>query len=170
MGAPVDTASFRAAMARFPGAVTLVTTRTAAGERRGITATAVCSVSAEPPSVLVCLNARTGTCAATSETGRFAVNLLAGDAGEVALAFAGQHGQSGEAKFRTGSWGEDAHGLPLLLGAVVSLSCRVLTQVEAGSHVIFVGEIVGITAGEGQALVYERAAFKGLAPLPCGQT
>ena len=64
MGAPIDTASFRAAMARFPGAVTLVTARTPGGERRGITATAVCSVTADPPSLLVCLNARTGTCAA----------------------------------------------------------------------------------------------------------
>ena len=61
--AVVDVAAFRAAMARFPGAVTIVTARDG-DERRGITATAVCSVSAEPPSLLVCLNKRTGTCAA----------------------------------------------------------------------------------------------------------
>ncbi len=165
MGAPVETQAFRAAMARFPGAVTLVTARTANGERRGITATAVCSVTADPPSVLVCLNARTGTCAAVMETGRFAVNLLAGDGGALALAFAGQGGLSGEAKFAAGLWSGDAHGLPLLQDAVVSLSCRVAETLTAGTHHIFIGRIEALTLGEGQALVYEQSRFHGLIPL-----
>lgn len=166
MGAPIDTASFRAAMARFPGAVTLVTARTPGGERRGITATAVCSVTADPPSLLVCLNARTGTCAAVAETGRFAVNLLAGEAEAVALAFAGQGGLSGEAKFAVGTWGAGPDGLPLLQDAVVSLSCRVGESLEAGSHRIFIGLIETLHLGQGQALVYEQSRFKGLIPLP----
>ncbi len=166
MGAPIDTAGFRNAMARFPGAVTLVTARTAQGARRGITATAVCSVTAEPPSVLVCLNARTGTCAAVAETGLFAVNLLAHAAADVALAFAGQGGLSGEAKFARGLWQADAEGLPLLQDAVVALSCRVTAALEAGSHQVFIGRIDGLHLGEGQALVYAQSAFRGLAPLP----
>jgi flavin reductase (DIM6/NTAB) family NADH-FMN oxidoreductase RutF len=66
MGMGIDHATFRAAMARFPGAVTIITARQGT-ERRGITATAVCSVSAEPPSLLVCVNRKTGTCAAIRE-------------------------------------------------------------------------------------------------------
>lgn len=85
-------------MARFPGAVTIVTSR-AGPERRGITATAVCSVSADPPSLLVCLNRKTGTCAMVRETGRFNVSLLAGEAQAIALRFAGADGATGEGKF-----------------------------------------------------------------------
>lgn len=165
MGSLIDVMGFRAAMARFPGAVTLVTARTATGERRGITATAVCSVTADPPSVLVCLNAKTGTCATVAETGRFAVNLLAGEGGALALTFAGQSGRTGEAKFEIGSWRDDDFGLPLLDDAVVNLSCRVIERLMASSHHIFIGQIEALQVGEGQALVYEQSRFHGLIPL-----
>ncbi len=164
MGKHVDPADFRAAMARFPGAVTIVTAR-AGAERRGVTATAVCSVSAEPPSLLVCLNSKTGTCHAVAETGRFNVNLLAGDGGEVAMRFAGQDGATGEDKFRLGNWYEDDRGVPLLGESIVGLSCNVTESIEAGSHIVFVGEISAITTGEGAALVYEQSRFHRLAPL-----
>ena len=160
----VDVAAFRAAMARFPGAVTVVTARDGA-ERRGITATAVCSVSAEPPSLLVCLNRRTGTCAAVQATGRFAVNLLAGDGGELALVFAGATGASGEAKFATGNWAEDGFGLPALQDAVLGFSCEVAEMIEAGSHTVFIGHIAEIRHGEGPALVYEQSRFHRLTPM-----
>mgnify|MGYP001765854986 CR=1 FL=1 len=160
----VDVAAFRAAMARFPGAVTIVTARDGA-ERRGITATAVCSVSAEPPSLLVCLNRRTGTCAAVQTSGRFAVNLLAGDGGALALAFAGATGATGEAKFATGDWGEDGFGLPLLADAVLGFSCEVAEVIEAGSHCVFIGHIAAVSHGSGPALVYEQSRFHRLTPL-----
>lgn len=160
----IDPVDFRMAMARFPGAVTIVTARVG-GERRGITATAVCSVTAEPPSVLVCLNRRTGTCAAVAETGMFNVNLLAGDGGEVAMRFAGQGGVTGEDKFAAGAWGEDARGMPILRDSVVSLSCEVTERMEAGSHSVFIGRIVAIETGEGAALIYEQSRFHRLTPL-----
>jgi len=160
----IDPADFRLAMARFPGAVTIVTTR-AGAERRGITATAVCSVTAEPPSVLVCINRKTGTCAAVAETGRFNVNLLAGDGGEVAMRFAGQGGVTGEDKFAAGNWAEDERGLPILRDSVVSLSCDVTESMEAGSHFVFIGEIAAIETGEGAALIYEQSRFHRLTPL-----
>src|SRR3990167_7561227 len=95
MSAPIDAAQFRAAMARFPGAVTIVTALSGS-ERRGITATAVCSVTADPPSLLVCLNRKTGTCAAVRESGMFNVNLLPDAASPIALRFAGAGGVTGE--------------------------------------------------------------------------
>ena len=165
MGMAVDAGSFRAAMARFPGAVTIVTACTAAGERRGITATAVCSVSAEPPSLLVCLNRKTGTCAAVRETGRFNVNLLTEGAAAVALRFAGVGGVTGEAKFDEGSWQADARGLPLLADAVAQFSCEVAEVTDAGSHSVFIGHIVGLVSAEAPALVYEQARFHRLLPL-----
>ena len=160
----IDPSDFRAAMARFPGAVTIVSVK-ADDERRGITATAVCSVTADPPSVLVCLNRKTGTCAAVAETGMFNVNLLAGDGGEVAMRFAGQGGVTGEDKFAAGTWGEDARGMPILRDSVVSLSCEVTERMEAGSHSVFIGRIVAIETGEGAALIYEQSRFHRLTPL-----
>lgn len=156
---------FRAAMARFPGAVTIVTALTGDGQRRGITATAVCSVSAEPPTLLACLNRKTGTCAAVAETGRFAVNLLAGDGGDLALRFAGVGGVSGEAKFLGANWATDDWGLPILPGAVASFSCAVSEAVNAHSHQVFLGEIQALRLGDGAALVYEQSRFHRLTPV-----
>ncbi|MDX5356223.1 MAG: flavin reductase family protein [Rhodobacterales bacterium] len=164
MGVPVDAATFRAAMARFPGAVTIVTTA-GGGERRGITATAVCSVTADPPSLLVCLNRATGTCGMVAETGMFNVSLLAGDGGDTAMRFAGAGGATGEAKFAAGDWRTDARGLPILADAVVTFCCEVTEQVQAGSHSVFIGQIVGVRVCEGAALVYESARFHRLQPI-----
>lgn len=156
---------FRAAMARFPGAVTVVTTRTDAGERRGITATAFSSVSAEPPSVLVCLNRATGTCATVEETGVFAVNLLSSDQHALALRFAGQGGISGADKFAEGDWGLAESDLPVLSDAAVSLCCKVSDSVLAGTHRIYIGQIMAVVQGRGAALVYEGSRFQRLSPL-----
>lgn len=156
---------FRAAMARFPGAVTIVTARTARGERRGITATAVCSVTADPPSVLVCLNQSTGTCAAVIETGRFAVNLLAENEGGLALQFAGQGGVTGEDKFLNGDWRDDPLGLPVLSSATITLSCEVTSQLQTGTHHIFIGQISGLAHSPGAALLYEQSRFHRLSPI-----
>lgn len=164
MGMAVDPSSFRSAMARFPGAVTIITTKVP-GERRGITATAVCSVSADPPSLLICVNRKTGTCLGIHETGRFTVNLLADPAGEIAMRFAGAGGVTGEEKFAAGDWREDAQGLPVLSGALLALSCEVASEMDAGSHTVFIGEIVEIHAGEGAPLVYEQSRFHRLQPL-----
>ena len=161
MTAPIDAASFRSAMARFPGAVTIVTAL-AGTERRGITATAVCSVTADPPSLLVCLNRATGTCVAVQETGLFNVNLLQGGNGAMAQRFAGMGGVTGEDKFAEGDWRPDPRGLPLLSGALLGLSCEVTNATEAGSHCIFIGRIMGLVQQDGAALIYQQSGFHRL--------
>lgn len=163
MTAPIDAAAFRAAMARFPGAVTIVTTGSGDG-RRGITATAVCSVTADPPSLLVCLNRKTGTCAAATGSMGFTVNLLPGDGGPLALTFAGAGGVTGADKFGVGDWQEGAHG-PRLSTSIASFACKVSEQVDAGTHTIFIGQVVAITTGEGAPLLYEQSRFHQLQPL-----
>jgi len=145
MGMAVDPQTFRTAMGRFPGAVTIITARSAA-ERRGITATAVCSVSAEPPSLLVCVNRKTGTCASIDESGIFNINLLQDPSSEL-------------------DWDEDSRGLPILKDALVAFCCEVRERVDAGSHAIFIGQIVDIRLGEGVPLLYERSRFHRLTPI-----
>lgn len=161
MSAPIDATLFRAAMARFPGAVTIVTAL-AGVERRGITATAVCSVSADPPSLLVCLNRKTGTCAAVRESGKFNVNLLPDAASPIAIRFAGVGGVTGEDKFAVGEWTSDERGLPLLAEASLTFCCDVTEITEAGSHSIFVGQIACLTLGAAPALIYEQSRFHRL--------
>ncbi|MEQ8500631.1 MAG: flavin reductase family protein, partial [Sneathiellaceae bacterium] len=131
----------------------------------GITATAVCSVTAEPPSLLVCVNRRTGTCAAIRSSGSFNVNLLPDPSGPLAMRFAGADGVTGEAKYALGDWAEDARGLPVLTGAPLALSCEVGQQVDTGSHTIFIGRIVEIREGDGAALLYQQSRFHRLAPI-----
>ncbi|PWE29732.1 nitrilotriacetate monooxygenase [Pararhodobacter marinus] len=164
MGMSVDPGQFRSAMARFPGAVTIITTLTPQG-RRGITATAVCSVTADPPSLLVCVNRATGTCQGILESGRFAVNLLPDPSGDVAMRFAGAGGATGEDKFALGDWREDAAGLPVLADARVAFSCEVAESLTAGTHQIFIGQITDISEADGAALLYEQSRFHRLAPL-----
>lgn len=160
----LDPQAFRAAMARFPGAVTIVTALQG-NERRGITATAVCSVTADPPSLLVCLNRATGTCAAVSESGRFAVNLLAEPDGPLALRFAGVGGATGDEKFALGTWRQDPQGLPILADALTSFSCEVSEQIDAGTHRIFIGQITDLAESDGAALMYQQRRFHRLSPL-----
>jgi len=164
MGMGIDHATFRAAMARFPGAVTIITALHGT-ERRGITATAVCSVSAEPPSLLVCVNRKTGTCAAIHESRAFNVSLLPDPASPLAMRFAGAEGVTGEDKFSEGQWIEDARGLPLLDEALIGFSCNVSEMVDAGSHTVFIGEIMEIRLSEGAPLVYGQSRFHRLEPL-----
>ena len=160
----VDPQTFRTAMGRFPGAVTIITARSEA-ERRGITATAVCSVSAEPPSLLVCVNRKTGTCASIRESGFFIINLLPDPSCELALRFAGAGGVTGEEKFSIGDWDEDDRGLPILKDALVAFCCEVRERMDAGSHAVFIGQIVDIRLGDGAPLLYERSRFHRLTPI-----
>ena len=154
--------TFRRSMTLFPGAVTLITAGQGA-DRRGITATAVCSVSDAPPSILVCVNAKTDTRAEILQTGAFSVQLLSADAHEMALHFAGATGAKGVAKFALGDWDAWSDGPPRLGGALASLSCTVAHHSDAGSHTVFIGHIKDACLGDGDALVYARAAFHRLA-------
>mgnify|MGYP000149048298 FL=1 len=164
MTAPIEAATFRAAMARFPGAVTIVTTGHG-DSRRGITATAVCSVTADPPSLLVCLNQKTGTCAAVADHGRFTVNLLPGEDSPLAMTFAGATGASGIDKFQTGDWQDDSLGQPRLSTAIASFACEVTEAVQAGTHTLFIGRVIEVTTAEGAPLLYEQSRFHQLQPL-----
>ncbi len=157
----ITTDLFRQSMALFPGAVTLITTGQGNG-RRGITATAVCSVSDSPPSLLVCVNRKTATCTQISHTGRFSVQLLDDTSDEIAMAFAGARKLEGTAKFGVGQWADTAFAQPRLLTALACLSCRVLTESDSGSHRIFVGEIEEAHLAPGDALVYARSCFHRL--------
>lgn len=154
---------FRSTMGLFAGAVTLITTGSGT-DRRGLTATAVCSLTDSPPSLMVCVNRSSGTCDAIAGNGRFSVQLLSDEDQDLAVCFAGATGAVGADKFLTGTWEECRAGQPRLTSALASLSCVVDGQNTVGSHSVFIGRIVEVRLSpERQSLVYARSRFHGLA-------
>ena len=136
-----DIGLFKQGMRRVSGAVTVVTTRGAGGERRGVTATAVCSLSAAPPAVIACINRDTWVGQLAPLSGVFCVNVLSRVQQNVAETFAGRSGHVGEERFDVGDWGELGSGAPSLALAIANFDCRLERFVEFASHVVLVGEV-----------------------------
>jgi flavin reductase (DIM6/NTAB) family NADH-FMN oxidoreductase RutF len=156
----VEPAAFREAMCLLGAAVHVITTA-GPGGKTGATATAVCSVSDAPPTLLMCLNRRSQTNPVVVENGVFCVNTL-GDAGaEIADVFAGRTGLAGSDRFATGEWTTLSSGSPVLLSAVVAFDCRIIEVRSVASHNVFFGAVETVRLGPpGQALVYHDRAYK----------
>ena len=156
----VDPAHFREAMARLGAAVHVVTTAGPAG-RTGFTATAICSVSDQPPTLLVCLNRRSQITSVLRENGVFCVNTLGADAEEIADVFAGRSAAFMEDRFTVGDWTTLRTGAPLLRSAVVSFDCRIVEIKAVATHNVFFAGVQAIHIGDsGRALVYHERAYK----------
>jgi flavin reductase len=161
----ISAEDFRLAMRRLAGGVSIISGAGPDGPL-GVTATAVMSLTAEPPSVLCCLNRSLELEAAVKETGRFGVNMLRPDHHDLAKRFAGMHGVRGSAKFEQGNWTILPSDVPALFDSLVTFDCRVDDIVEVGTHSVFVGLITQAHFGEsGDPLVYCDGAFASLMPL-----
>lgn len=110
------------------------------GERFGILATAVSSLSFDPPSLLVCVNRTASLHEPMASADTFCVNVLGVGNRDVADCFS-QRG-SGEERFGVGEW-EEMHGVPVLVTAQSSLVCRIAHRHAYGTHTIFIGELIG---------------------------
>ena len=152
---PIERKEFRDAMARLGAAVNVVTTD-GEGGRAGFTASAVCSVTDSPPTLLVCLNRAASSNAVFLRNMVLCVNTLAAGQEEVSNAFAGLTGLEGEERFQVGSWSRLVTGSPVLDGAVESFDCRVREVLVKGTHSVLFAEIEAVRHGrEGSgALVY----------------
>lgn len=137
---------FRDAMARLGAAVTIVTTDGPAG-RVGITASAVCSVTDTPPTLLVCMNRNSSLSPAVQANGVLCVNVLAGDAQALSNLFAGFTGADQVTRFDEGHWASLTTGAPVLEEAVAALDCRVEEMVEKGTHSVVFAHVEAIRLG-----------------------
>lgn len=157
---PAD--EFRATMRHLAGAVTVIATG-ATGHRFGLTATAVCSLSDDPATLLVCVNRSASAHDVISKNRNFSVNLLADDQEEIAGRFAGRVGLKGEARFECGDWRTLATGAPTLIDAVATFDCEVNQEHVFATHTIFIGRVVAAAARESaDPLIYLRGAFRHL--------
>jgi flavin reductase len=151
---------FREAMSRLGAAVHVVTTA-GPGGKTGATATAVCSVSDSPPTLLVCINRRSQTNPVVAENAVFCVNTLGADGAEIADIFAGRTGVKGTDRFAIGEWTVLTTGSPVLTSAVIAFDCRIIEVRSVASHNVFFGAVEAVRLGPaGPALVYHERAYK----------
>jgi flavin reductase (DIM6/NTAB) family NADH-FMN oxidoreductase RutF len=163
----VNVEQFRLGMRTLAAAVNIVTTAHS-GHRYGMTATAVCSVSADPPALLACLNRATSTHGAVLKAGVFCVNVLRAEDSELSTVFAGA--QSGESRFRSREWVRLPTGAPALADALASFDCRVTKAIEHGTHTVFLGQVEHILLGrKGKPLLYVGGQYAKLASLAHGE-
>jgi flavin reductase len=157
-----EPAAFREAMSRLGAAVHVITTA-GPGGKIGTTATAVCSVSDAPPTLLVCLNRSSRTNPIVVENGVFCVNTLGAGGAAIADVFAGRTGIQGSDRFTTGDWIVLTTGSPVLASAVIAFDCRIVEVRSVGSHNVFFGAVETVRLGPaGPALVYHERAYKHL--------
>jgi flavin reductase (DIM6/NTAB) family NADH-FMN oxidoreductase RutF len=150
-----------AAMGQHVASVCVITTEIG-GERFGLTATAVSSVCATPPRLLVCVNKSGQTCAKIEEAGRFCVNVLNEDQDGVAKAFAGMLGKTIE-RFSLAAWTTLKTGAPVLVGAAASFDCEIGGRLDQFTHAIFLGDVVAVSSQLGrESLLYGSRKFRQL--------
>jgi flavin reductase len=135
------------------------------GDRNGMTASAVCSLSVEPPSLVACLSRTAGTCSRLAESGTFCVNVLGRHHEDLASVFAGRTTLVGEERFAVGVWREGTLAVPVLADALVAFECEVATIHDHATHCIVVGVVhdVHLALDGLRPLVYHDRAFYSVA-------
>ena len=157
---------FRQVMSRYPTGVTIVTGRDRRGHPVGFTASAVASVSLRPPLILVCADRGSASLPVLIEGGRFAVSFLRAEHAELARRFSAE---VPEERFHELRVMETPQGLPILEEALAWTGCRVWKRVEAGDHVILIGEVVDHDIGaKARPLVCYGGEFGTFADLSKG--
>ncbi|APZ50560.1 flavin reductase family protein [Salipiger abyssi] len=150
---------FLKAMGAFPSGVTIVTTTDADGQWRGFTASAFCSVSADPPLVLVCLADSADCHAAFQAAGRWNIHIVDAAHTELAMRFA----RRGAEKFAGDDFVADAHGIPQLRDAFVTLHCARHACYPGGDHSILVGQVGAAEITDSAPVYYYRRGFHPVA-------
>ena len=155
-------ASFRNAMRQLAGGVSVITVGRDQ-DISGMTVTSVTSLSAEPPSLLVCINRQSSSWPLFEKYGAFAVNILHSEQQDIAERFTGRGGASGAARFEGAQWTTLATGVPLLADGLAAIDCRIEEVIHRHSHAIVIGRVAAVrVAGQSAALAYWQGEYIGL--------
>jgi flavin reductase (DIM6/NTAB) family NADH-FMN oxidoreductase RutF len=154
----IDRSELRRVMGHFATGVAVITTRDDDGKPYGLTANALCSVSLEPPLLLVCVDKRAESHPAFTRSGVFAVNILGHGHEELSRRFA----VSGGEKFVDVGHRAGVTGAPLLEGVLGVVECRVVAVHDAGDHTIYIGEVQDLEASDGEPLLFFRGNYHRL--------
>jgi len=157
---------FIAAMGVVATGVTVVATAGATG-RFAQTVSAMCSVSADPRLVLVCINSRSPINEAIHANGVFTVNVLGSQHDHVADTFAGRPWPGKEPwDFSCGEWEPAPSGSPRIIDAVASFDCTIHQVVEAGTHRVYIGLVTNVETHGGDPLIYSAQTYAKPLPVP----
>jgi flavin reductase len=154
----MDTQLYREAMARLGASVNIITTGGAAG-RHGFTASAVCSVTDAPATLLVCMNRGVSSMESFAGNGVLGVNVLTGVHRELSGVFASRS-YTMEQRFAAGSWQTRVTGSPLLEGASAAFDCTIAEWKDVGTHRVMFCTVLDVVLGaDPQALIYFQRAY-----------
>ncbi len=158
-----DPAVFRNAMRRFATTVSIITC-TADGIQYGMSATAVASLSSDPPALLVCINKSAATHRALCRGGHFCVNILRSSHAGMSQAFSGQF--RGEDRFKLGGWQANEEGLPILQNAQANLLCETERTMEYSTHTVFIARVYAARVQEAiDPLIYQDGRYVTATPI-----
>jgi len=157
---PFSPEEFRKTVGQFASGVTVVTTRAADGHPLGLTVSSFCSVSLNPPLVLVCVDHRSETHAGFKASGVFGVSILEQGQEEISRRFA----VPGPSKLDGIELLEGRSGVALIPGALAHIECRIVRAPEAGDHTVYIGEVTNLSLRPGRPLLYHGSAYHRMAP------
>lgn len=150
---------FKSLMRNIASTVAVITTNQA-GLQHGMTATAICSVSAEPATILIVVNRSTRSHPILSATRTFTVNILAEHQHDISGRFSSKHQDPFSGiEYRVGS-----NGNPIIEGVAAYIECAIVSDVDVGTHTIFIGRVVGGDVSRVLPLVYHEGEYKSLSP------
>lgn len=154
----VDHDAFRAVLGRFSTGVTIVTALVPNGGDEGMTVSAFCSLSLDPPLVLVCIDHKASMYATLSTATHFVVNILCEDQEALARRFSGTDPD----RFDGIGYGRGQSGPVVLEDVLGYVECRVTARHRGGDHDIVVGEVEFANARDGKPLLYYRGGYAQL--------
>jgi len=161
----VTAEQFRNCLKRWASGVSVVTARRDGGIR-GITVSSFCSVSLDPPLILVCIDRKSPSHDLIAQQGCFAVNILRQEQAQISDMAAGRLGE-GSAHLEGIGFHSETTGAPILDESLAWLDCRLTGSHQEGDHTIYVGrvEAAGAAADAGEPLLYYSGAYRAIAPV-----
>lgn len=155
---PVTPQRLREALGRFATGVTVITCLDTQGQRVGLTANSFNALSLHPPLVLWSLRRESLQLAAFQQASGFVVNVLARQQLGLSRRFASKL----EDRFDVGDWSPGWAGAPVLAGCVAVFQCDMVSQQDAGDHVLFIGKVLALSQQALAPLVYQAGHYHGL--------
>ncbi len=146
--------SFKEVMSNYPTGVTVVTTTDVKGSPIGLTVNSFASVSVDPLLILWSIDKRVFSYNEFQKTEHFVVNILAKNQEDIALLFASSI--TAQERFERCDWSYSERKLPIIEGATASLQCKTFQRVDAGDHLILIGEILEINSKNESPLLYHK--------------
>jgi flavin reductase (DIM6/NTAB) family NADH-FMN oxidoreductase RutF len=143
---------FKQIMGSYPTGVTILTTTDTEGNPSGLTVNSFASVSLDPLLVLWCIDRKASSLEAFRQSANFAVHVLADDQKDLCWAFAGKEPD----RFSTANWNMSENYLPILSGSFGVLECKKVQEIEAGDHVILIGQVINIQHQDKEPMLYFR--------------